>query len=210
RARPERAPGGGPGPPGGPPDQPPPAEGPPGGRGRRAGPPHRTAATTTPIGGSFTEPARRRGGARALPRPLPAHRCAVDMPARVVVHVDVFTLTLDDPETVAKTADQPCGTWLHADAGDALVNPTTRPRARAPNRRRVRRWISRTTCSVLAPLPIRLLLPVGPGVSLSSTLYVVHNALTANTHYSGLRRAADPRPSHRAARAGPASRSWRS
>src|SRR5262249_43591509 len=51
----------------------------------------------------------------------------------------------------------------------------------AENRRRVRRWISRTTCSVLAPLPIRLLLPVGPGVSLSSTPYVVHIALTANT-----------------------------
>src|SRR5262245_8869450 len=51
----------------------------------------------------------------------------------------------------------------------------------AENRRRVRRWISRTTCSVLAPLPIRLLLPVGPGVSLSSTPYVVHIALTANS-----------------------------
>ena|SRR5262245_784289 len=50
----------------------------------------------------------------------------------------------------------------------------------AENRRRVRRWISRTTCSVLAPLPIRLLLPVGPGVSLSSTPYVVHIALRAN------------------------------
>src|SRR5262249_4647781 len=51
----------------------------------------------------------------------------------------------------------------------------------AENRRRVRRWISRTTCSVLAPLPIGCLLPVGPGVSLSSTPYVVHIALTANT-----------------------------
>src|SRR5262249_34695741 len=50
----------------------------------------------------------------------------------------------------------------------------------AENRRRVRRWISRTTCSVLAPLPIGCLLPVGPGVSLSSDPYVVHIALTPN------------------------------
>jgi hypothetical protein len=60
-------------------------------------------------------------------------------PAGVIVRIDVFALNLDDPETVAKTSDQPRGRWLLATAGDALVDPQTRPAAHGAGRAARRR-----------------------------------------------------------------------
>src|SRR4030095_16155488 len=60
-------------------------------------------------------------------------------PAGVIVRIDVFALNLDDPETVAKTSDQPRGRWLLATAGDALVDPQTRPAAHGAGRAAPRR-----------------------------------------------------------------------
>ena len=56
------------------------------------------------------------------------HRTGVPSvwPAGVIVRLDVFALDLAEPETVAKTADQPRGTWLLADAGDELRDPRSR------------------------------------------------------------------------------------
>lgn len=53
-----------------------------------------------------------------------------------IVGVTILGLDLDDPETVAKTADQPRGRWLIAPAGDALVDPRERPPLEATRRDR--------------------------------------------------------------------------
>jgi len=60
-------------------------------------------------------------------------------PAGAIIRVDVFGLDLSNPETVIATADQPRGRWLLAGPGDALVDPTTRPRAVSGTGRAARR-----------------------------------------------------------------------